>query len=119
LRGADSRDWSELFRDGCLATARALVAVSLHIWSRFEWRFGEAMRGFALEIIFGISVGTSSSILTAAAPCDVGAAPERHTRPVNRSPIRIKARRAAAPASAKTANPGKIPVLVSWRVDEG
>ena len=31
---------SELFRDGLLATALALVAVLLYIWFRFEWQFG-------------------------------------------------------------------------------
>ena len=30
----------ELFRDGLLATALALVAVLLYIWFRFEWQFG-------------------------------------------------------------------------------
>jgi preprotein translocase subunit SecF len=31
---------SELFRDGLLATALALVAVLVYIWFRFEWQFG-------------------------------------------------------------------------------
>ena len=31
---------SELFRDGLLATALALVAVLFYIWFRFEWQFG-------------------------------------------------------------------------------
>src|SRR5215831_9046222 len=31
---------SELFRDGLLATALALLAVLLYIWFRFEWQFG-------------------------------------------------------------------------------
>jgi preprotein translocase subunit SecF len=31
---------SELFHDGLLATALALVAVLLYIWFRFEWQFG-------------------------------------------------------------------------------
>ena len=30
----------ELFRNGLLATALALVAVLLYIWFRFEWQFG-------------------------------------------------------------------------------
>jgi preprotein translocase SecF subunit len=31
---------AELFRNGLLATALALVAVLLYIWFRFEWQFG-------------------------------------------------------------------------------
>jgi preprotein translocase subunit SecF len=34
---------SELFRNGLLATALALVAVLLYIWFRFEWQFGVAL----------------------------------------------------------------------------
>jgi len=34
---------SELFRNGVLATALALVAVLLYIWFRFEWQFGVAL----------------------------------------------------------------------------
>jgi preprotein translocase subunit SecF len=34
---------SELFRNGLLATALALVAVLLYIWFRFKWQFGVAL----------------------------------------------------------------------------
>jgi len=83
---------SELFRNGLLATGLALVAVLVYIWFRFEWQFGvgvvatlilditktvgffavtlaliggQVMRGFGLAIIFGIVIGTSSSIFIA------------------------------------------------------
>src|SRR6202007_527671 len=40
VEGVGARVRRELFRNGLLTTALALVAVLIYIWFRFEWQFG-------------------------------------------------------------------------------
>lgn len=64
----------ELIQKGAIAVALAIGMMLIYIWFRFEWEFslgalaslgGEVLRGFTLAMIWGIVIGTYSSIFVA------------------------------------------------------